>query len=44
MMREGNILEDPIIFLGFMIGWLGGTLIVLMIRGWWIKKRMKHEY
>lgn len=39
-MREGNILEDPLIFMAFLIGWLGGTLIALYIRGLWIQRQI----
>lgn len=39
-MREGNILEDPLIFMVFLIGWLGGTLIALYIRGLWIQRQI----
>lgn len=38
-MKEGNILDDPLIFMVFLIGWLVGTLVVLYIRGWWIQRR-----
>lgn len=37
-MREGNILEDPLILMAFFIGYLGGMLIFLYISGW-IRRR-----
>lgn len=39
-MNEGNILEDPLIFGAFLIGWIGGTFLALYIRGWLIQRQI----
>ena len=41
-MKEGNILEDPIIFIAFLIGFIGTTLIALYIRSWWIQRQFEN--